>query len=314
MTQTTLSARSWFDMMLLASLWGASFLSIKLGLNELPVMTLVAHRVIWAALVLWAYVLWRGLAVPRGLRIWGAFAVMGLLNNAIPFVLMAWGQQFIETGLTSIFNAATAVFAVLVAAMVFADERLTSRRLAGVVLAFAGVAVAIGTDALASFDIRSAAQLAVLGGALSYAFAAAWARARLSHLRPEVAAMGMLTASSLILVPLALLIDGAPSVPQSPVTLGAVAYFSIIGTAVAYLLYYRVLAAAGSGNAMLVTLLIPPVAIVLGALVLDERLGPDALAGFALLAVGLIVMNGWPGLPRRQAPETPAPRDRSSAR
>jgi drug/metabolite transporter (DMT)-like permease len=140
MTQTILSPRASLDMGLLALLWGGSFLSIKLGLAELPVMTLVAHRVFWAALILWFYVLLRRFPVPRDLRIWGAFAVMGLLNNAIPFGLMAWGQQFIETGLTSIFNAATAVFGVLVAAMVFADERLTPRRLAGVVLAFAGVA------------------------------------------------------------------------------------------------------------------------------------------------------------------------------
>jgi drug/metabolite transporter (DMT)-like permease len=148
MTQTSLSPRSWLDMALLASLWGASFLSIKLGLAELPVLTLVAHRVFWAALVLWAYVLWRGFELPRGPRIWGAFAVMGLLNNAIPFGLMAWGQQFIETGLTSIFNAATAVFGVLVAAMVFADERLTPRRLVGVTAGLRGRGVAIGLDAL----------------------------------------------------------------------------------------------------------------------------------------------------------------------
>jgi drug/metabolite transporter (DMT)-like permease len=314
MTQTSLNARAWIDMALLAAIWGASFLSIKLALAELPVMTLVAHRVVWAALVLWAYVLWRGLAVPKDARIWTAFLVMGCLNNAIPFGLMAWGQQFIETGLTSIFNAGTAVFGVLVAAAVFADERLTPRRLAGVLLAFLGVAIAIGLDALSGFDIRSLAQLAVLGGAFSYALAAAWARARLSHLRPEIAAAGMLTASSLLLLPLALLIDGVPTVPASPVTLGAIAYFSILGTALAYLLYYRVVASAGSGNAMIVTLLIPPVAIALGALVLGERLGPNALAGFVLLALGLIVMNGRFSPRLRQGRETPAPPGPSSER
>jgi drug/metabolite transporter (DMT)-like permease len=235
--------------------------------------------------------LWRGLDVPRDPAIWGAFAMMGLLNNAIPFTLMAWGQQFIETGLTSIFNAATAVFGVLVAAMVFADERLTARRLIGVLIAFAGVSVAIGLDALAQFDIRSLAQLAVIGGTLSYAFAAAWARARLSGLAPQVAAAGMLTGASAIMLPLALWVDGVPQMPQNPVTFGAIGYFAIMGTAVAYLLYYRVLAVAGSGNAMLVTLLIPPVAIGLGWLVLDERLAAEAFVGFGMLAVGLIVMQ-----------------------
>jgi len=125
-TPPSLTPRVWADLILLGTIWGASFLAIKLALGELPVFTLVAHRVLWACLILWVYVWWRGLPVPRGGRVWAAFLVMGLLNNAIPFSLMAWGQQFIETGLTSIFNAATAVFGVLVAALVFADERLTT--------------------------------------------------------------------------------------------------------------------------------------------------------------------------------------------
>lgn len=286
-----LSARAWSELILLGTIWGASFLAIKLALGEVPVMTLVAHRVVWACLILWAYVWWRGLAVPADRRIWVALLVMGLLNNVIPFSLMAWGQQYIETGLTSIFNAATAVFGVLVAAMVFADERLTKRRLAGVLLAFAGVSIAIGLDALASFDIQSLAQLAVIAGTLSYAFAAAWARAKLSALPPQVAAAGMLTGASLVMIPLALIVDGLPALPAEPVTYGAIAYFAVFGTAIAYLLYCRVLAMAGSGNAMLVTLLIPPVAILLGWLVLDERLAPSAFVGFAVLAVGLLLLQ-----------------------
>ncbi|WP_233557481.1 DMT family transporter [Rhodophyticola porphyridii] len=286
------SHRAWAEMALLGGIWGASFLSIKLALSEMPVMTLVAHRVFWACLLLWAYVIWRGLTVPRSPRIWGAFLVMGLLNNIIPFSLMAWGQQFIETGLTSIFNAGTAVFGVLVAAMVFRDERLTLRRGLGVTIAFFGVVVAIGFDSLAGFDIRSMAQLAVVAGTLSYAIAAAWARVHLVGLPPQVAAAGMLTGSSLVMVPLAWMIDGAPKMPTDPVTFAAIGYFAAFGTAIAYLLYYRILAMAGSGNAMLVTLLIPPVAILLGAAVLGERLGPSAFAGFALLATGLLILDG----------------------
>lgn len=286
-----ISSRAWGEIVLLAVIWGTSFLAIKLALGEVPVFTLVAYRVIFACAILWAYVLWRGLRVPRDAATWGALTVMGFLNNAIPFSLMAWGQQFIETGLTSIFNAATAVFGVLVAAAVFSDERLTGRRLAGVLIAFAGVSLAVGLDALRQFDIRSLAQLAVLGGALSYAFAGAWARARLRHLAPQVAAMGMLTGSSLVMLPLALIMDGTPSLPTLPVTYAAIAWFAVAGTALAYLLYYRVIAMAGSGNAMLVTLLIPPVAILLGWVVLGERLSAAAFAGFALLALGLVIMN-----------------------
>lgn len=290
--QRTLSTRAWAEMMLLGLIWGASFLSIRLALDEIPVLTLVAHRVIWACAILWAWVWWRGLPVPRTARIWGAFLVMGLLNNVIPFILMAWGQQYIETGLTSIFNAGTAVFGVLVAALFFGDERLSLRRATGVGVAFLGVAIAIGLESVRSFDIRSLAQLAVIAGTLSYALAAAWARAQLGHMPPQVAAAGMLTGSGLVMLPLALAVDGPPVLPALPATYGAIAYFAVFGTALAYLLYYRVLAMAGSGNAMLVTLIIPPVAIVLGAAVLGERLAPSALAGFAVLALGLLILDG----------------------
>ena len=287
-----MSSQAWVEMALLAVIWGGSFLSIRLALNEIPVMTAVAHRVFWAMLVLWAYILLRKLPVPRSLRIWAAFLVMGLLNNVIPFVLMAWGQLHIETGLTSILNATTAIFGVVVASVVFADERLTLNRAVGVVLGFFGVATAIGLENLANFDIRSTAQLAVLAGTLSYAFAGAWARRMLSGLRPQVASAGMLTGSALVMVPLAIAVDGTPSFQLSTTAWGAIGYYAVIATACAYLLYYRILAMAGSGNLMICTLLVAPVAIILGAVVLGEELAPRAYAGFALLALGLLVLDG----------------------
>lgn len=299
--QKTISPRAWAELILLGVIWGGSFLSIRIALDEIPVVTLVLHRCGWAALFLWAVVLLMRLPVPKDPRVWGAFLVMGLLNNVIPFGLMAWGQLHIETGLTSILNAATAIFGVIVAALVFADERLTARKALGVGLGFLGVATAIGLEQFASFDIRSTAQLAVLAGTVSYAFASAWARLHLSGLPPQVAAAGMLTGSTLCLIPAALLIDGAPVLALETGTWNSIAYFSLIATAGAYLLYYRVLGLAGSGNLMLVTLIIPPVAIVLGAWVLGEALKPQAYAGFALLAAGLVILNGKPRLRRKRA-------------
>ncbi|GFE63718.1 DMT family transporter [Litoreibacter roseus] len=290
--QKTLSTRAWAELLLLSVIWGGSFLSIRFALDEVPVLTAVAHRVFWAMLVLWAYVLIRKMTVPRTARIWTAFLVMGLLNNAIPFSLMAWGQLHIETGLTSILNAATAIFGVIVAAAVFADERITPRRILGVVLGFLGVATAIGLENLAQFDIRSTAQLAVLAGTLSYAFAGAWARKTLSDLAPQVAAAGMLTGSTLVLIPLSVFIDGPPDFSLSVKAWGAIGYYSIIATAVAYLLYYRILSVAGSGNLMICTLLVAPIAILLGAIVLGEELQPQAYFGFALLVAGLMVLDG----------------------
>lgn len=290
--QMTIPARAWIEILLLSLLWGGSFLAISFALRELEVFTIVAIRVGGAAIVLWIYVLARGLSVPRPGRVWGAFLVMGLLNNVIPFSLIVWGQQNIPSGLASILNASTAIFGVIVAAAIFADERLTPKKAAGVMLGFLGVATAIGLSALTQFDLRSLAQLALLGSSLSYALAGAWARRAMRGLTPQVAAAGMTSCSALIMIPTAFWLDGVPSLALSATTWGALAYLSVMATAVAYLLYYRVLAAAGSGNLMLVTLLVAPVAIGLGAVVLGEELRHGAYAGFALLAAGLIVLDG----------------------
>ncbi len=293
--QKTMSARAWAELFLLALIWGGSFLAIRVALDEVPVITSVLHRTGWAMIVLWGVILAMRQPIPREPRIWGAFLVMGLLNNVIPFGLMTWGQLHIETGLTSILNAATAIFGVLVAAAVFPDERLTARKVIGVGLGFLGVAVAIGLRNLTSFSIQSIAQIAIIAGTFSYALASSWARAKLSHLPPEVAAAGMLTGSTVVLLPAALLIDGPVTLSLHSDTWIAIGYYAVIATAGAYLLYYRVLAMAGSGNLMLVTLVIPPVAIVLGAYARDETLTPQAFAGFALLAVGLLILNGTIG-------------------
>ncbi len=278
--------------MLLAGIWGASFLSIRIALDEIGIFTTVAHRVFWAALLLWGVALLGGHSIPKTGRIWVAFFGMGLLNNVIPFSLIAWGQLYIETGLTSIFNASTAIFGVVLAALFFADEQLSVQKALGVLIGFCGVITVIGLDALQSFDIRSFAQIAIILGALSYGFAGIWAKKRLKGLPPQVAAAGMLTSSSLIMLPLAWFIEGPITLSLAPSTIGALVYISLIATAGAYLLYYRVLAMAGSGNLMLVTLLIVPMAIALGALVRGETLAPSAYAGFALLALGLLIIDG----------------------
>lgn len=290
--QKTLSGRAWAELILLGTIWGASFLSIRIALDEVSPLTSVAHRTFWAMCVLWAVVAIMRLPLPRNPRVWLAFLGMGLLNNVIPFGLMAWGQLHIETGLASILNAATAIFGVLAAALFFADERITPRKAVGVIMGFFGVATAIGLDNFRSFDLRSLAQLAILAGTISYALAGVWARRFLGGLSPQVAAAGMLTGSTLITLPLAWVLDGPIRLDLQGDTILAIAYYAVIATAGAYLLYYRVLAMAGSGNLMLVTLVIPPVAIVLGAWVRDEMLNPNALLGFAILALGLAILDG----------------------
>ncbi len=304
MTSTRISFRVWIDLALLSLMWGGSFLAVRIALDEIGYLTAVAHRVFWGALALWGFALLRGIRVPLSLRTWGAFAVMGLFNNIVPFSLMSWGQLHIESGLTAILNAATAFMAVIVAAIVFRDERLTRARLVGITLGSFGVALAVGLGNLAAFDVRSLAQIAVLGGAFSYAVSVAWARAMFPGIDPVVSALGMLTCSAVIGVPLAWVVEGPIRLDLAPATWGAIGYYALIATACAYLVYYRILRAAGAGNTAIVTLLIPPVAIVLGALVRGEALPPPAIAGFAILALGLVILNGPPallrGLPSRR--------------
>ncbi len=290
--QKNISTRAWLELTLLALIWGASFLTIRVALDEIGPLTAVAHRVGWAALALWLVVVFMRLPIPRAPRVWLAFLMMGLLNNVIPFGLMAWGQLYIETGLTSILNGTAAIFGVLAAAVFFADERITGRKALGVCLGFAGVATAIGLENLLAFDLRSLAQLAVLGGTLSYALAGVWARKMLAGQPPQVAAAGMVTGASVIILPVAWWVEGPLTLALEPRTLWAIGYYALAATALAYLLYYRVLGMAGSGNLMLVTLMMPPVSIVLGAWVLEEALRPAAFIGFALLALGLIVLDG----------------------
>jgi len=290
--QKTMSSRAWLELLILSALWGGSFLVVEYALIELPVLTIVALRVLPAMLILWAYVLIRGLPVPRAPAIWGAFLVMGLLNNAIPFALLTYGQVFIESGLTSILNGATAPFGVVLAAIFFVDERLTVRKSIGVSLGFFGILIAIGPANLGSFDPRSVGQLAVIGATVSYGFAGVWARKHLVGLAGPVAAAGMLTGSSLMIVPYALWVDGFPNLSLLPATIASMAYYAIFATALAYLLYYRVLAMAGSGNLMLVTLFVPVIAILLGAIMLGETLEPSALVGFLVIALGMVILDG----------------------
>jgi drug/metabolite transporter (DMT)-like permease len=298
--QKSLSGRAWAEMLVLALIWGGSFLSIRIALDEISPLMSVAHRVTLAMLVLWVVVAMMRIPLPRNPRIWFAFLVMGLLNNVIPFVLMAWGQLYIESGLTSILNAFTAVVGVVMAALFFSDERLTPRKIIGVVLGFFGVAVAIGLENFKNFDLRSLAQLAVIGGTVAYAAAGVWARKNLVGMPPQLAAAGMLTGATVIMLPLVYFVEGLPTFDLKPRTLVAIGYYAVIATAAAYLLYYRVLAMAGSGNLMLVTLLVAPIAITLGAVVLGEKLSANAFVGFVILAVGLIILDGrvWKALRR----------------
>ncbi|OWY18329.1 EamA family transporter [Thioclava sp. JM3] len=293
----SLTPLAWALLAALALIWGSSFLSNRAALEGAGVFTVVFLRVASGAVLIWAYVALRRLPVPRHPISLGHFLIMGLLNNAIPFSLIVWGQKHIDSGLASILNASTAIFGALVAAVVFTDERLSARKATGIAVGFAGVVVAIGPDALKGFDLTSAGQLAVLGAALSYGFAGAYARFAIRGLRPEVAAAGMLTGGATWTLPILLFTEGVPSFDYAPSIWIAMLWLGVGCSALAYLLYYRILALAGAANLALVTLLIPPVAILAGWAVYGERLGWAEALGFAILALGLMILNRRPKTP-----------------
>ena len=294
-THPTMSSRDWLAMACLSVLWGGSFFFVAVAVGALPPLTIVAARVLIAAVTLWAVIAVTGQTMPRSGESWRAFCGMGLLNNAIPFTLIVWAQAQIPSGLASILNATTPLFGVVVAHWLTADEKLTPARLAGVLCGMAGVAVMIGPAALAGLGgDKLLAQLAVLGAALSYAFSGVFGRRfRRLGITPVQSAAGQLTASSLMLLPLALLID-RPWLLQAPSTgaLAAVLGLALLSTALAYLIFFRLLASAGATNLLLVTFLIPVSAILLGVALLGETIEPRQLAGMALIAAGLAAIDG----------------------
>lgn len=276
----------------LAAVWGGSFFFVEVALQEVPPLTITLHRVFWAVPVLGLIVRWHGIAVPTSLRVWGAYLIMGALNNAIPFSLIIWAQVHIDSGLAAILNATTAVFGAVIAGVLLSDERLSAQKLAGAVLGLAGVAFIMGRSALTGFDPRNLAQLAMLGAAVSYSFASVWGKSVLSGQPPLMNAFGMVTASSFLMVPIAVLFDGPPSVSLSLHVWAALMGIAVLSTALAYMLYFATLVRAGAANLMLVTLLIPPFAIVLGAQFLEEQMRPEAWTGFAIIALGFAVTDG----------------------
>ncbi len=286
--------REWGMLLALATLWGGSFFFNAVAVRELPPFTFVWLRVAVAAATLLVVLRLLGQRMPSERRIWAAFFGMGLLNNALPFVLIVWGQQHIASGLASILNATTPLFTVLVAHRLTPDEKLTPLKLSGVVVGFAGAVFMIGPDALAELGVAITAQLACLAAALTYAFAGIFGRRfKRMGIAPLTTAAGQVSASTVLLLPLVILVDQpwALSVPQ-PATWAAVLGVGVLSTALAYVLYFRILAVAGATNLLLVTFLIPVSAILLGWLVLGETLQPKHVVGMALIGVGLACIDG----------------------
>jgi drug/metabolite transporter (DMT)-like permease len=294
-TQRAMTARELGLLALLSLLWGGSFFFIGVAVKELPPLTLAALRVGLAAVILWVTAPLTGAAPPRNGKAVAALALLGLGNNALPFALIAWGQTHLAAGLASILNAATPLFAVLIAHVFTTEEKLGRFKIIGTAAGMAGVAWVIGPDLLwGQAKVNAWAEGAVLLAALSYAASAVFARrVRALGLGPIDVATGQATAGAIYLVPLALFVDAPWTLPvPSPAVVASVFAIAVLCTALAYVVYFRILSGAGATNVLLVTLLAPATSVVLGALFLHERLLARQLLGFALIAIGLAFIDG----------------------
>jgi drug/metabolite transporter (DMT)-like permease len=292
--QRKMGSAEWLMLVVLSILWGGTFFFVAIALIDLPPFTLVFLRVSLGATALAAVSAVLGFRLPTSARLWAGFLTMGALNNVVPFSLIFWSQTQIPSGLASILNATTPLFAVLFAHLLTVDERLTPERLAGVLLGLAGVTAMTGVEALDGFGLAVLAQLAMLGSSMLYALGGLFGR-RFRDVPPMAAATGQLTCAAMLMLPIALIADRPWDLPvPAPATWLAVAGLALLSTALAFTLYFHILATAGATNLLLVTFLIPVSALILGTAILGERLEPRHFAGLALIAAGLAVIDGRP--------------------
>ncbi len=287
----------WGLLVLLSVIWGASFLFGRIAVAEVPPLSVAFLRVAIAAVVLAVAIRVTGGEFPKSIAGWTPYLAMGLLNNVIPFSLIFWGQQEIGAGLASVLNATTPLFAAGLAHMLTSEEKVTALKLAGVLTGIAGVAVLVGPSALSGAGGHWLAEAAVLGAACSYGLAGVYGR-RFRGTPALTSACCQLVCSSLILAPLVWLIDRPESlVLPGQQAVGAILGLAILCTSIAYVIFFTIIRRAGATNVMLVTLLIPPSAILLGALVLGEQMEASELVGSAIIGLALVIIDGR--LPRR---------------
>jgi len=294
MIRTVMDKSDWAILVTLALIWGGAFFFIGVAVRHVPPLTYVWLRLTIAAAAMWLFLKFKGekLGLPR--QVWGSILLLALLNNALPFTLFGWGQTHIASGLASILNATTPIWGVVVAHFLTSDERMTPRKIVGVLLGFGGVATMIGPTLLSNIGNDALAQLACVTASLSYALAAVWARRfKRMGLSPMSVTTGQLTAGAAMMLPLALFVDRPWEHAVPPLSAwGAIVALALLCTAFGYVMYFRLIDSAGATNALLVTLLVPPTAILLGSLFLGEQLAPQDFAGLLLIGLGLAAIDG----------------------
>ncbi|MFT6102099.1 MAG: drug/metabolite transporter (DMT)-like permease [Granulosicoccus sp.] len=286
--------KEWVMLLVLSVLWGCSFFFVGIAVNELPPLTIVTLRLVLAALTLWLVMTLLGQRLPRDINVWGNFLVMGVFNSALPFSLIVWGQTHIASGLASILNATTPLFTVIMAGIFLADEKISLRKVISIVVGFFGVVVLIGPSSLDGVGVNVFAQLAILCAAASYGVSGVYGRRfKGLGLPPLAIATGQLITSSLILLPISIVLERSYELasPSSAVWLSVIC-LAVFSTGLAYILYFRILSSSGITNLSLVTFLIPITAILLGVVVLGETMRIEHFIGMGFIIVSLLGIDG----------------------
>ena len=310
---TRMGPTEWGILAVLSVLWGGSFFFLEIMLRELPPFTAVLARLGFAAILLTAYMVVRRQALPKGVLAWAALTLLAALNNVVPFVMYAYAQQQISSGLASILNATTPLWGVIVAHIFTRDERATPAKIVGVAFGIAGVATMVGDDALSGLGSNVFGQLACVTATLAYALAGVYARRfQAMGIGPVAVSAGQLIAGTVLILPLAAVFEAPWTLPMPhAATWAATAGMVVLSTVIAYILYFRLIERAGATNSLLVTFTIPIVAILLGVGVLGEELAAKHILGMVLIALGLVAIDGRPlaRLRRRRelAPEPTVP-------
>jgi drug/metabolite transporter (DMT)-like permease len=278
-------------LLILGTIWGASYLFIKVIVAEVPVLTLVAGRLTLAALAMWLILCIRGSSTPRRQRMWRAYAVLGFVGMAVPYCLISWGEQYISSGLASLLQATTPIFTVILAHFLTDDEPITMTKSMGVLIGFVGVGVLMLPELRQGLRADLLGQLAIIGSSLCYAGTAIYARSWLRGQPPLVSASGQLTMGMVYMLPASLLIDRPFDLSPSLPVLVSWMVLTLLGTVVAYVIYYTIIERSSATFVTMVTYIIPVNGLMLGALVLNESLDVTMLGSLVLILLGVLLVR-----------------------
>jgi drug/metabolite transporter (DMT)-like permease len=287
--------RSWGAFLLLGSIWGSSFLWIKIALEELEPFTLVGYRLLFGAVGMALVLIARRPALPKERRTWLLLALMGLTNTALPFVLISWGETVIDSAVASILNSTTPLFTLIIAHYFLSDERMNLARALGLLLGFAGILLLFSRDVgLEGFRSGLLGQAAVLAAALSYAGSSVFARRAFRDVPLLIQAAIPLFSADLLIWVGAIALESPVNIPALPITWVALAWLGLLGSCIAYLLYFYLINNVGSTRSTLVTYMFPVIGVALGVLFLDERLDLRLIIGALMVVAGIGVVNWKP--------------------